>query len=448
MNLFNDNFNNKYLKYKNKYLQLKNYKGGTNKKENNKTNMILVWYDNDERHFMYDDDFLDDNDGIKNYYEIKDLNKILFDLNTEIFLKYNYINNEWIDALKNQLENILKNKLSVLALEQLEEIKQKHLEEIKQKQQQQELEKLIKEKQQQELEQKQLKEIDNINDINDINDINRLNEIIRRLYNNNDNFNTIVNIISNTPIETFDLTNPLKAYRMHSSSNYYDCLIHSFLNVTCPNFRKLSQKNKDNFADLFRRIILPKIIKSKYLGANEIIINTINIFIADCKRYKHFLSDSDCQLIAKFYDVVIVLIEPPRQDDYGRVLEVGNLVRIPDDTNTYFIYGSGIHFEGISFNTEYEKYPTNNIWYIDYSVAKQIVYSHKKLTMTNQEIECNFQVEDKVIYNNETYFVQKRLFPANGNGKLICDRCEIHKNKNHPNKTDYIEVNITDLRKI
>ena len=48
-----------------------------------------------------------------------------------------------------------------------------------------------------------------------------------------------------------------------SSINNNDCLVHSFLMATCPNFRKCAQKDKDEFANFFRRVVflrLPAVI--------------------------------------------------------------------------------------------------------------------------------------------------------------------------------------------
>jgi len=40
---------------------------------------------------------------------------------------------------------------------------------------------------------------------------------------------------------------------INTSINKFDCLIHSFLDCTCSNFRKLTQSQKNSYADWFRR---------------------------------------------------------------------------------------------------------------------------------------------------------------------------------------------------
>lgn len=42
-----------------------------------------------------------------------------------------------------------------------------------------------------------------------------------------------------------------------TSANYLDCLIHSFLISTCPSFRRLSMRDKNEYADRFRRTVFP-----------------------------------------------------------------------------------------------------------------------------------------------------------------------------------------------
>jgi hypothetical protein len=58
---------------------------------------------------------------------------------------------------------------------------------------------------------------------------------------------------SRRKMEAFNGTDSFEV--MHSSANNLDCLFHSFLTASCPNFRKCRQHDKDEFANFFRRVI-------------------------------------------------------------------------------------------------------------------------------------------------------------------------------------------------
>jgi len=195
------------------------------------------------------------------------------------------------------------------------------------------------------------------------------------------------------------------AYRMFSSGSNCDCLVHSFLTVTCSNFRSLPQTSKNEFASIFRRQMLPRLV-NRY-PVSEKTLAQIAKFIRDVEHSSGFLADTDTSVIAKLFDINILLIEPARQ---GNPLTAA-LVQPRNDSrsNPYVIYGSGVHFEGVRL--------ADGTWQRNYDVSVQNVRRITNVKRGNAEVGCIHEVGTSVMYMGEPYRVIGRTFDGEQNCK-------------------------------
>jgi len=136
------------------------------------------------------------------------------------------------------------------------------------------------------------------------------------------------------------------AERMYSSGSSNDCLIHSFLTVVCPHFRSLSQADKVSVASRVRRTILPAIALRNPHGFRP--AADLARFRRDCAG-RDFLSDADAKIIANFFGVNLLMLEPDRA---GFPITATLIEPVPHGT-TFVIYGSGVHFSGVRIGGNY-----------------------------------------------------------------------------------------------
>jgi hypothetical protein len=85
---------------------------------------------------------------------------------------------------------------------------------------------------------------------------------------------------------------------IETSIHKNDCLIHSFLLLVSPSFRKLTKKEKDLFADIFRRGILPKLYEAYPIPNQENELATVST--------TNFLDDRHQASLERFFSVNIV----------------------------------------------------------------------------------------------------------------------------------------------
>jgi len=140
-------------------------------------------------------------------------------------------------------------------------------------------------------------------------------------YKNLESLNEIIGGLVTTQTEKMEVSGngSLKEFhgtkglqKMEASTHKYDCLLHSFLSATCPNFRKLDKKQKDTFADMFRREILPAIVEQDTRNIirpykNERIISLL-------KQNRVYLEDEHISLLCSLYGVKIVVFETIRRE--------------------------------------------------------------------------------------------------------------------------------------
>ena len=224
-----------------------------------------------------------------------------------------------------------------------------------------------------------------------------LNNLIESLYPGNNE--STVEIIEQLD-EIYQLYGAL---RMYASGEFHDCLIHSFLTVTCPNFRALDQETKVAFAYKFRREMLLRLVDTKPVnGKNR---RQLDQFKDDCLREKYFLSDGDAQIIAVLFDVNILMLEP--ESDYppapmGAILIQSN---VENESDPYVIYGSRDHFEGVQLG--------DGGYTVDFDVAQFIVSTITSEERGEGEDTCKFAVNQQILYKRqeswETWRVVDRL---------------------------------------
>jgi hypothetical protein len=155
--------------------------------------------------------------------------------------------------------------------------------------------------------------------------------------------------------------------RMNASANNYDCLIHSFLTATSPNFRLLNQTSKDEFANFFRRTIflgLPLVacsIQAKS-GNTRVEKQEKKNIVDTIQSAKGYLQDNIIFLLAAQFHVNILTATSDKRVylfNYHTADSLRDLGLIPKDCKfprkferTISIYTSGDHFEALR-HTDY-----------------------------------------------------------------------------------------------
>lgn len=150
---------------------------------------------------------------------------------------------------------------------------------------------------------------------------------------------------------------------MESDGNGNDCLIHSFLTVTCPNFRRLELADKRAFARSFRVELIPKYPEAAahFAKVDEFGLTGGQRFTEKNPRTRdlRFLGDEDVEFIKELFRVNVILFQGRRVVGRGKQridnpASVSELLGNPANPNTYYIYNNGInHFEGVKPNDTY-----------------------------------------------------------------------------------------------
>jgi len=144
-------------------------------------------------------------------------------------------------------------------------------------------------------------------------------------------------------------------FRMNASGNNQDCLIHSFLSSTCPRFRNITQRSRDEFANIFRRYVLLRLPVFQCFRS-EAMTRSIMADIG-------FLGDSVVDLLAAQFGVNILAING-RMNSFVSITPESLRVILPKTCidslpnselfdNTIIIYTSDAHFEPVRFGDKY-----------------------------------------------------------------------------------------------
>jgi hypothetical protein len=218
-------------------------------------------------------------------------------------------------------------------------------------------------------------------------------------------------------LKTFKQTD---LYQMFSSSNEFDCLIHSFLTSVVPNFRRLDQMRKNVFAQYFRRSILPDIVSQ-----SDAPLETRTKALQRIRSSYVFLVEEDIQSLCKWYSVNMLIFEEEKVEMVVQFQDADQKKKKPkqiqekmprcvtleehaEDQDVHMIYNNGEHFEAVR---------NKNGYTIAKERATQIFTTYPCQFHANQTIQCIFQEGDKVLYEGRPHYVVWRL--SNEKGECV-----------------------------
>jgi hypothetical protein len=197
------------------------------------------------------------------------------------------------------------------------------------------------------------------------------------------------------------LTN-LVLKRLFASGNKLDCLIHSFLHATCPNFKLLNQADKDEFSDKYRRRIFILIAKQ----SNAYRLQNAREKAAIERRILSVgpLENLEITILCEYYHVKILVFEiivgAPSVVIYGLA------PTDRDDTPVYMIYNPGRgHFEPVRVGD-------SSNYTIPFKTAEilRLVYQPPQDGLNF----CQYDVGDKIIYEDTEYYITYRRLGDQG----------------------------------
>lgn len=135
--------------------------------------------------------------------------------------------------------------------------------------------------------------------------------------------------------------------RKHALGASNDCLIHSFLTVTCPNFRALDTPQKLEFADEFRRQLLPVLLRMPENGTGS----GVQARLVGEARSGIKLSEETLGVLCISYRVRCLLVQNQHQEMYRAELrtEPPRATVIGPRGSIHVIANNfGAHYEGVA----------------------------------------------------------------------------------------------------
>jgi len=203
---------------------------------------------------------------------------------------------------------------------------------------------------------------------------------------------------------------------MDSDGDGNDCLIHSFLTATCPNFRRLALHHKRQFARSFRVDFLPKFpeIQRHFDTVDDRGITGRERFMEE-----RFLGDEDLQVIRRMFNVNIVVFQGQRK--VGRVVNpamVTSMIENPDDFKVYFIFNNGTnHFESIK---------PGDVYFLPIDAATVSIEPFIRQEANETKPRCDYEEGETVTYRGKRYTVLSRGWgDAGRNGIVRCKTLEL-----------------------
>jgi hypothetical protein len=157
----------------------------------------------------------------------------------------------------------------------------------------------------------------------------------------------------------FEFNNDDNFEVMHSSANNLDCLFHSFLTATCPNFRRCKQHDKDEFANFFRRVIFLTLpVVQAYAVAQP---HTYNQMLQRIME-RDFLAELEIKLLAAQFHIRLLFLVNDDGDSILQfidanvlALEIPSVGQNTDDSDWPIIclFTDMTHYESIRVNENY-----------------------------------------------------------------------------------------------
>ena len=205
------------------------------------------------------------------------------------------------------------------------------------------------------------------------------------------------------PLKSVSLFN--NAYRMKTSSNQSDCLIHSILINISENFRKLKENNRNTIAFFFRKVIFPLLPGMVDENKERLLVDPTT------SKINLELETIEFVIIAMHFKLNFMMIS---KNENAPI----NCYEYNNNDNPYFIiYHSGAHFNAVSINNQYgityaQAYQLTNPSLAEPasyagSASVQGTFSKQKLPPSPADLK-NFTV-DSIIQNKKTKLHYKIL---------------------------------------
>ena len=180
---------------------------------------------------------------------------------------------------------------------------------------------------------------------------------------------------------------------VNTSSHDNDCLIHSFLIDVSPSFRKLTLKEKNSFANTFRRSLLPKLYKLKNDSLPEKLYSKA---LVKQLNTTNFLTDEHEQALGYFFNVNIINFLIQRQKVEGKrkqFIFTAASGPFEKDRPTVLIFNpDNEHFRAIRKLTG-----TDSTYEFTSEEGEEILQLYSGYSTV--ERDCDFVVDEEVIHN-------------------------------------------------
>lgn len=178
-----------------------------------------------------------------------------------------------------------------------------------------------------------------------------------------------------------------------TSANKNDCLIHSFLIVVSPSFRKLKQDEKDTFADQFRRVLLPRFYAEQPTSSSSEV---------KLLARPGFLDDRHQASLTKFFPVNIVNF----YTSDGKISPDAPDATYKDKQPFVFIYNPDrAHYRAVrKLEGDVATYSFNE------EDAREIINTYTFTAEVKTRCDVGIKVGDTVIYKGERKVVFEVLY--------------------------------------
>jgi hypothetical protein len=199
-------------------------------------------------------------------------------------------------------------------------------------------------------------------------------------------------------------------HQNETSGEGSDCLVHTFLTITCAAFRKLPNELKDPVARSFRHDLYPRFAEVAAVLAAERRVksappyreatqpNLYRIFTVG-----QFLNDSDIGWLSDIYHINMLIFQSPASaGDVRQPAIITFIEKNPGGVVYTFSNHGNFHFESVQ-NTE------TNSFTISHVVANRIkAEGQKQLPPEAKVTGCRFNTGDPITWNGGEWFVISR----------------------------------------
>lgn len=203
--------------------------------------------------------------------------------------------------------------------------------------------------------------------------------------------------------------------RMVSSGNKFDCLIHSFLTMVSPHFRKLSVSLKDTLASAFRRTLFLKFPLVERSADRDTVKEQIPATYV-------YLTDSELQILSLTYKINIIVFEQAKSEKVGGQIQKMPATITPIDN----FEKSDVFYLLSNRNKHYEAVKAKNSYTINRKTMLDILEKFPQEFTGEAKPTCkypgtsrNIEEGDIIVYDGELCMVVERRFDGD---PPVCDR--------------------------